>query len=361
MQSLFDALAVAVLLSWTSSLVHAACNQGNCDGGWCTLGEGEEQRCMRVFDDERTLCSACTACANLGGQLLTITSAAEQDTVESAYGTTSFYIGLHRLGTAGGQWLWQGGSNSDYEVPDDGPPEDYDQCRAYHSYNGETIVWAYEACSREEYYACEVDVNPNLTWVPSECPEGCGGGDTEWGEEPSEPGCYQHLCTSDWNDCCAPHGEPQTCQFGYEPHPIAPCGDDPRGTYTCCSPGTEPEGGLVSEESYGYGDDCEAKCTSLYDDCCAPWGEEQSCDFGKKAKSIGDCMGDPNGLYVCCDDPGQIVVLVVVIAVILIAIAVAIVICVCCCCYCCKKSQTAAQVPPPQTTVVGQVVGKSDP
>ena len=48
--------------------------------------------------------------------------------------------------------------------------------------------------------------------------------------------CDASLCTSYGGDCCAPWGEPKTCEHGYEPVDTGEsCYDDPAGIYTCCT------------------------------------------------------------------------------------------------------------------------------
>ena len=50
------------------------------------------------------------------------------------------------------------------------------------------------------------------------------------------------------------------------------------------------------------GDFClSTVCSSFGMDCCAPWGELQTCSLpGYEPRPIGDCDGDPEGWYECC-------------------------------------------------------------
>jgi len=51
----------------------------------------------------------------------------------------------------------------------------------------------------------------------------------------------------------------------------------------------------------GSGDTCmDDYCSSVGNDCCAPFGEAKTCIFGFEPVVIGSCAGDSEGQYTCC-------------------------------------------------------------
>jgi len=181
------------------------------------------------------------------------------------------------------------------------------------------------------------------------------------GEAPheTEGDCDDSKCSSYGDDCCAPAqiGEPKSCRDGYEAHDLGRgCFGHSEGTYTCCKPGSAAPPGAVAPQEVEDG--CEAKCTSLFNDCCAPHGEEQSCPFGKKAKVVGECLGDPNGMYVCCDDTGAIILVVIIVGLVLLGSCAVI---ACCCYYCHIKNKPRVVTSADPGVVVGKVVASHQP
>mmetsp|Transcript_6166 Transcript_6166/g.10731 ORF Transcript_6166/g.10731 Transcript_6166/m.10731 type:complete len:215 (-) Transcript_6166:78-722(-) len=165
MLSLLHLLVGAVFLSCTSTWAQAACIQGSCEEGWCTLGESASLRCVKIFKVNQTWCGACSACAAHGSQLLTIKSAEEQAAVESAFpGTPAFHIGLYRL-DAQSTWAWQGGATVDFTLADWGAPQDSEHCRSF-----DVDRWNHGSCGEGHHFACETALEPAACPAVEPCP-----------------------------------------------------------------------------------------------------------------------------------------------------------------------------------------------
>ena len=105
------------------------------------------------------------------------------------------------------------------------------------------------------------------------------------------PSC-RWLCTSIKNDCCAPGDEEATCSGNYVPIYTGDTCWGYDGDYRCCNPGVV-EGVCNS-----------TKCTSLFNDCCAPGDETATCSDGYAPIYTGlGCAGFDDGDYMCCITP----------------------------------------------------------
>ena len=72
------------------------------------------------------------------------------------------------------------------------------------------------------------------------------------------------------------------------------------GTWRATLPPTALEGATAQPAQY-----CDDNlCTSIGNDCCAPWGEPRTCGGGFEPKPTGECGGDPSGTYTCCSSAG---------------------------------------------------------
>ena len=113
----------------------------------------------------------------------------------------------------------------------------------------------------------------------------------------TEAVCNDEKCTSQGNDCCAPYGEAATCSDGYTP--VRSYGEGCLG---------DPEGVYSCCDHGGY-DGAEEEyecsdyhCTSFDNDCCvSSWlGEEATCANGYRPVSQGSCLAGLADQYTCC-------------------------------------------------------------